>query len=783
MKLLPAAWLLALGLITACSDEALGPDRQMDIHLLDGIVADSITGSPGDTLHLSFQVLDLDGAAVSAASVRFAVQGEGAELSSTAAVSGIDGTFTLTWRLGFLASEQQQLAVEVRYAGRVQTLLLSGTVVPTDVAALEAPDSVATRLHSPSALTVVAIDPYGNVFTPQSVMYTSTDTSVFAIDSGGMLQGRSRGIAKAIARSGDRADTTSIHIFQVAGSIEVPDSLQLHSRGQTATIGYGILSDGGHEIRDTLPLFALSDTMVATLVGGPSDSAVSVRAVGNGSAVLTITVGNIERDVRIVVSQKSFSLSLTPSALPAFDALGDSVQLHATAVDSMGIALDSPRFSFSAADSSIVSVSPAGWVRSTGNGTTTVRAQEITGGTASLPATVSQVPDSLEVFWTDTAAIKSAAALIPPPLTCLSRDRNGYPLPASPSVSSRTGTLFGTNCATLTVRASGYDTMTFTAGSKTVELAHVLAVRPLVSSATGEFVTLDSFPVDYRLWAPSGRTNSLGETELYLTGYRYVPDSNGVGPGALHRLVSSDGLNFRYDGVALNLVPPPCGLICSGIENIAVIPRDDGPGWRMLFAAGTTGTYGWQVFSAVSSDERNWTMEPGVRIANGGPVPPASSGTVPWPVGEGMVIDRLPGGEWRMVVGGYEPIANAPDRFEIVEYRSVDQLTWTYQGVRLAAAQMPASAQRTIYSPSIVQITPGLWRMFVSGDDLNLPGGRSRIFTAVSQDRSRWQFEAELVSAPGIDFYYTAVVGDRLYFLRQDAGQLRRLAAITLVMP
>ena len=148
-----------------------------------------------------------------------------------------------------------------------------------------------------------------------------------------------------------------------------------------------------------------------------------------------------------------------------------------------------------------------------------------------------------------------------------------------------------------------------------------------------------------------------------------------------------------------------------------------------------------------------------------------------------MVIDQLPGGEWRMVVGGYEPIPSPPNRFEIVEYRSTDQLAWTYQGVQLAAAELPSGAQRTIYSPSIVEIVPGLWRMFFTGDDLNLAGGRSRIFSAVSTDRTQWQFEAELLGAPGTDLYYTALVGNRLYFLRQDPGQLRRLAAVTLTMP
>jgi hypothetical protein len=767
----------------ACSDQSFGPDRPLQVSLLGGLVADSITAAPADTLELTFEVLDLDGTPVSGAVARSTVEGEGAELLTGTTVTGPDGRFSVTWRMGTRASERQKLHVAVQFAARQASVELAGRLVPGEIAALDAPDSVAARLNSRSMLTVVAVDPFGNVFAPERVEYSSSDTTVFVIDSSGTIVGRSRGIARAIVRSGTHADTSTIHIFQVVGSIETMDTMALHSLGQVAALRFTIISDSGKTIRDTLPVVTLADSTIATLAGIPSDSLLQVKSRGNGTTTLTITVGSASREVTITVSQRSFSLTLTPSALPGFVALADSVQVQATAFDSLGVALASPSVTFAASDSAVVAVSSAGWVRSAGNGSAMVTAQEVTGATASLPVTVSQVADSLEVFWTDPASIKSGAQLAPPPLTCLSRDRNGYPLAVSPAVTSRTGTLFGNNCATLTVRASGYDTLTIDNGSESIQLAAVLAVRPLVSSPIGDFVSLDSFPFDYRLWAPSGRTNSQGQTEIYVTGYQYVPDSNGVGPGALHRLVSSDGITFRYDGIALDLLPPPCGLVCSGIENVAIVPRSDGPGWRMLLAAGSTGTYGWQVFSAVSPDERTWTMEPGVRISNGGPVPPAAPGVVPWPVGEGMVIDQLPGGQWRMVVGGYERVPNSPDRFEIVEYHSTDQLTWVYQGVRLTADQLPLTAQRTIYSPSIVEITPGIWRMFFTGDDLNLPGGRSRIFSAVSTDRMHWQFEAELLGGAGTDLYYTVLVGTRLYFLRQDTGQLRRLAAVTLTMP
>jgi hypothetical protein len=478
----------------------------------------------------------------------------------------------------------------------------------------------------------------------------------------------------------------------------------------------------------------------------------------------------------------SRTLTLTPGNSIVLDAVGATIALSA-AVRVDGSILNLVDIEFRSTDTAVARVSDDGVVAGAGNGTTLIIAQEVLGAADSVQVSVSQAVDSIDVRRPDSAAISSVAPGQMLPLTCVALDRNGFPIPGSPLVSSASGVVSGVDCASLLAQRSGYDTLTIASGQKVTLLPLVLAIQPSTSSPIGEFVTLDSFPFDYRIWAPSARLNSQDEVEVYVTGYQSVPDSNGVGPGALHRLVSSDGFSFAYDGIALNLLPPPCGLICTGIENIAIVPRADAPGWRMLFAAGSSGTYGWQVFSAISDDERNWVIEPGVRISNGGQVPPAPPMTPPWPVGEGMVVDQLPGGDWRMLVGGYEPFPGSASKFQVVEYRSPDQIAWTYQGARFTTSQMPPSAQRSVYSPTLVEFSPGLWRMFVTADDLNLSGGRSRIFTAISVDRTNWQFEMELVGGPGTNIYYSALVNNRLFFLRQDTGDLRRLAAVTVVMP
>jgi hypothetical protein len=309
-----------------------------------------------------------------------------------------------------------------------------------------------------------------------------------------------------------------------------------------------------------------------------------------------------------------------------------------------------------------------------------------------------------------------------------------------------------------------------------------VALPPVAQGPAGDWLQYDSLagsPV--QPWTPSVRRNSRGQTELYVTGYDVV---NGSVKGALQRLVSDDGVRFRWDGIVLRPTDENCTMWGTGIENVEVARRPDGPGWRMFFAAGSNTCYGWQVFSAVSDDERSWRMEPGVRLDNGGAHPPTLSGNPYWGQGEGMVLHALPGGGWRMIVGGFERITPGEFRFQIVEWRSPDQLRWEYAGPVLTSRDMPPEANASVYSPTLREFAPGMFRMVFTGDNRNDPGARSRLWTAVSLDRQRWQVEGELLGAETTDLYYAALLDERLFFIRRDRADGRfRLAAATVRMP
>ncbi len=472
------------------------------------------------------------------------------------------------------------------------------------------------------------------------------------------------------------------------------------------------------------------------------------------------------------------SLSIMNEDSIRFSALRDVAVLHVLAIDASGAAIPMNELHFISRDPRVASLNDQGVVRSAGNGSTRVVVSDKYGRRDSIGVGVRQVVDSLAVTQEWNGPIRSVPYDGHLGLTCRTFDALGNLISSTATARSLTGNVGGADCAALRVRASGFDTLSIDAGDYHASIPIAIAVQPFLTTPPGAPLAIDSLPAGIKPWAPTVRTNAQGQVELYFTGYVDAPEAHNGFRGHLHRLVSPDGAFFHYDGIAVAFADSVCDPQGNGIENIAIIPRADGPGYRMLFAAGGFDCYGWQVFSAVSTDERVWRREPGVRVSNGGTLPPDDPVPAPYPAGEGMAIDRLPTGEWRMIAGTYAQVEPWEDKFQITEWRSSNQLDWSYQGPVLTTDQVGPLARRSVYSPSIQQIVPGIYRMFFTGDDLNTPGGRSRIFTAVSLDQRNWQVEGALVSDMRVDYFYSSLVGDLLAFIRQPVGGSRTLGVV-----
>jgi len=137
-----------------------------------------------------------------------------------------------------------------------------------------------------------------------------------------------------------------------------------------------------------------------------------------------------------------------------------------------------------------------------------------------------------------------------------------------------------------------------------------------------------------------------------------------------------------------------------------------------------------------------------------------------------MVVESLPAGGWRMLVGAYEQINPRENRFQITAWTSSDQLAWRYDGALLTTRQVGPEARRSVYSPSLQQLAPGLQRMYFAGDNLDAARGSSRIYSAVSVDGNAWQVEGVVLGGGAADYFYSTVQDNLLVFIRDVSGTL-----------
>ena len=632
-------------------------------------------------------------------------------------------------------------------------------------------------LAQTESLVVELWDDLGQAVQDSQPLARIADTSVATTVPGSALAVRSlaNGLTTLHLEAGTARRDVPLVVAQRVMKIQTTaDSIRFEALQAVVLLDVTTLDALGNPVAGVAPSYKMEDTLIASVSAGGV-----VRALANGGTRLIVHAHPESALVTIKVAQRAVRVVL-PSDTLRFDALGEVSPLGVTAVDSLGFPLPQGVSDVSIADTTVAGRVDSATIRTRGNGST-LMTFTVAGLEGQLPILVSQVSNRIEISGAE--GIVGAPRDSVMPLVCAVVDRNGYAMPGTPLVDpSPSGRWTGQTCDSLRLHSSGFDTLRLRYGTLSATRPLGFAVRPILGLV--ESINVDSIPSNVRVWAPSARRNSQGQVELYFAGFSTIPDSTGHYPADLYRLVSADGRQFGFDGVVLTHDSSYCDLNGSGIENIDIVPRADGPGWRMFYSGGSFDCYGWQVFSAVSSDERTWTKEPGVRIRNGGSLPPDPPKGARWPAGEGMVTDQLPDGTWRMIVSTYEPLMPPEDKFQITEWRSPDQLNWSYLRSLLTTRQLPPEGQRSAYSPTIREVIPGLWRMIFTADDRHQPGGRSRLWSAVSVDQVYWQVEGEILGEPGLEYFYSALVDDRLFTLRSPQGAFApTLVGVTVQMP
>ena len=157
-------------------------------------------------------------------------------------------------------------------------------------------------------------------------------------------------------------------------------SVTINAIGESIVLNATVLDRDNTVIQSAAVTWRSSNTDVATVSGSGQ-----VTAVKNGSAQITATAGNASATANLTVSQAATSVTITPSSA-TLNAIGETVQLEATAFDTGNSAIGGAVITWSSSDPTVATIGADGLVTAVSNGTAQITAAS---GNASADATIS----------------------------------------------------------------------------------------------------------------------------------------------------------------------------------------------------------------------------------------------------------------------------------------------------------------------------------------------------------------------------------------------------------
>jgi uncharacterized protein YjdB len=391
----------------------------------------------------------------------------------------------------------------------VATVGLATATAPVVVSALLTPDGkpvIASLALSPVGVEIfpgdtLRIHAYprdalgGSVVAP--VEWSSSDSSVVAVDSTGLIHALRQGMASVVSSAGGaRADAT-VSVGSKAqstggGSVLTlsPSSLSL-GPGETATISADLSGATASGLS-----WSTSNASVARV-----DSAGHVTAIASGVATITATGNGATAVVNVTVTSMVASVSVSPSSRSL--QTGDSFQLSATLRNADGAVVSGPSVTWSTTDPAVASVSATGLVEALTSGSANISASA--GGAigwASVSVSASAADSSADPVVTSIVLSPTSASLPVGGTTQLAAtptDAAGQPVVGATvswaSSDPRIATVSPTSGAGVTVAAVAPGLARITASSEstsdTVDIVVNDTTTPTLPAGAGFFDNFD----------------------------------------------------------------------------------------------------------------------------------------------------------------------------------------------------------------------------------------------------------------------------------------------------
>src|SRR5437763_8515921 len=289
-------------------------------------------------------------------------------------------------------------------------------------------------------LAVAISDSLGAPLANQTLAYSASDTSVVTVASGGLVTSKGNGSAWIHTRVWNGVgDSIHVVVAQQVARVLVPrDSIDFSALKATVQVGATAVDRLGSPV----PTAALTYASLAPSIASV-DTTGSIRALGNGTALIAARFGSDTAWVAVRVAQRPVRM-LVPVDTVRFVALGDTQAFRITAVDSLGSTLTNMGVSVRIADTTVADQADSASLRSRGNGST-VAALAVGGLAVQVPIIVNQVPVTMTAAVTYGHPVLTLPVGAVIPMSCQALDRNGFAIPQDPAfLGSVRGIVIGT---------------------------------------------------------------------------------------------------------------------------------------------------------------------------------------------------------------------------------------------------------------------------------------------------------------------------------------------------
>jgi uncharacterized protein YjdB len=266
--------------------------------------------------------------------------------------------------------------------GRVARVTVNVSPRPVG-AVVVSPGQVSINVGRTTQLTASPTDGQGNPLTGRPVSFTSSNTGVATVSSGGLVTGIAPGSATIAATSEGKSGTASVTVTPepVVSVSVVPatSSIIVGSTVQLSAVAFGANGQ------------PLPGRVVSWSSGAPGLASVSgsglVIGIASGTAVILAHVDGVVGSATVSVAQMPVaSVSVSPST--ASLTVGGTSTLSATLRDASGNTLSGRIVGWSTSDQAVATVSQSGVVTGVAAGSTTITAtSEGQTGTASITVT------------------------------------------------------------------------------------------------------------------------------------------------------------------------------------------------------------------------------------------------------------------------------------------------------------------------------------------------------------------------------------------------------------